>query len=136
MKALKAIVIWVLLALIPVQGIAAVVAMAGSAAHRTTVQKSVRAHEAMHQVQHHDAAFPVHVFHEDSKQLEDSCQSDHAQAPGGSCAAFCPLSLWMPAGDLTMPVIESASLRIAYIAFHVPFVVPDRPEHPPRFLSV
>lgn len=139
MKALKAFVVWLLLAVIPVQGMTVNIVMAANAAHRSAAHESGiaqdNAQHAQH-IHHRAATLQSADAHCDHQQPDEACPSSHAKAAGGSCASFCPLSMWMPVGELTMPVVENVSLHIVYIAFHVPFVIPDRPEHPPRFLSV
>ncbi|HEY0847189.1 MAG TPA: hypothetical protein VGE12_17600 [Noviherbaspirillum sp.] len=140
MKALKIVVLWLLLSVIPLQGMAVNVVMACNAARQLDVLADARADDMqklhdMHQHGgiHHAGAGTAPVG---AEMPGDACKPDHANAGGGSCAAFCPLALWMPVGDVLLPILANTSTRISYIAFHVPFVVPDGPEHRPRILSL
>lgn len=138
MKALKTIVIWLLLTVIPLQGMAVNVVMACGAA-RTAVVQDIFPDEVMAQVHHSQHAQHAGMIKADMADWPDTdgaCDPGHAKSPGASCASFCPLAMWMPVADMTLPVVANTSIRISYIAFHVPFVIPDGPEHPPRFLSL
>lgn len=138
MKALKTIVIWLLLTVIPLQGLAVNVVMACSAA-RTTVIQDELPDEAMAQVHHGQHGQHAGMIKTDMADWPDkggACEPDHAKPSGASCASFCPFAIWIPVADMTLPAVANTFVRISYIAFHVPLVIPDGPEHPPRFLSL
>lgn len=137
MKALKTFVIWLLLCVIPLQGMAVNAVMTCKAAdQRASAMQMLHADAWQDAMSHaHPSGSAHHAAHDGMHSHGDP---DHYKPAEGSCtgSSFCPLASWMPVDRISLPVIASASMPIAYIAFHVPFVVPDGPEHPPRFLSV
>lgn len=136
MKALKTFVIWLLLCVIPLQGMAINAVMTCKAADQYVSQPQMLHANAWQDATSH-AHQPGAVHHGAHGSMQSHDDPDHYKAAEGSCTSstFCPLASWMSVDRITLPVITSTSMPIAYIAFHVPFVVPDGPEHPPRLLS-
>ena len=141
MNALKSFVLWLLIAVIPLHGIAANAVMTCKAAHQGMQQVQVQDAAGLHGHHQH----PGHIAMQDMQDMQDSLaeagdtadeKADHTGSFGGSCTAFCPFAVWMRIDEAAMPILANASDRISYLPFHVPFVVPDGPEHRPRFLPV
>lgn len=135
MKALKTFVLWLLLCVIPLQGMAI---------NAVTICKAADQHASQAQTPHADAwqdatshaQQPGAAQHASHGDMHSQGDPDHYKLADGSCtgSAFCPLASWMSVDRVTLPIIASASTPISYIPFHVPFVVPDGPEHRPRLL--
>jgi hypothetical protein len=130
MKVLKTIVLWLLPFVIPLQG-ATANAMVICKASQRAAQASVPNHaasEQAHQIHHHDAEAPAGAS-TDSDETVDS-----PLAKCGGCAAYCAATAWVNPENYTWPPLAPPSACISYTAFHIPAVVPDQPEHPPRSL--
>lgn len=133
MNMLKSFVLWLLIAVIPLQGIAANAVMTCKAAHQHAQQLPEQGDDSMHGHYQHAG----HVAMLESQEATGDVagdKADHFGSPGGSCTTFCPFAIWMHVDDPAMPIVANSSDRISYLPFHVPFVIPDAPEHRPRFL--
>lgn len=136
MKALKTLVLWLLLCVIPLQGMAINAVMTCKAANPHASHAQMSHADAWQDITVH--AHPSGAAHEAAHGgMSSQDDANHYKPAEESCTGntFCPLASWMSVDLITLPVIANASTPISYTAFHVPFVVPDGPEHPPRFLS-
>ncbi len=150
MKVLKACLLWLLLLAIPMQGMAVSAMLICKASHQRV------AHNASHQamsMQHASGVQHDHAHHADQHDMlpvqdlnieqtvTESAPASHLHnhdlSTCSACAACCIGSAWIPAQNLRVPPLPPVvSGDISYFAFHIPGVVPERPEHPPRlFLS-
>lgn len=123
MKALKTFVLWLLLSVLPLQGIAVNAILTCAAANEGSVQ-----------LQSHDGQ--AHSQHGTMHQSGDDGDSpDRLKSADRSCSAYCGGALWMHVEAISLPAIPVASAHISYLDFHILSVVPEGPEHRPRFLS-
>lgn len=124
MKVVKTFILWLLLSVIPLQGVAANVIMTCKAAHQSVSQQQ----DAEHTHRQHDGF--------DHAAADTGDKQDHFKSTDGSCTAWCGGAIWMHVDAITLPTLTAASDRTDYFTFHIPFVVPDRPEPRPRFLVI
>jgi hypothetical protein len=146
MKTLKAILMWLLLFAVPVQGFANSAMAICKASHQRAGQTTTIVHHAKQKADAtlHDHSHALHEHH----QHHQHHQSNDANASAGNdgkatdsqlskcsaCAASCAGTLWVAVEKMTLPVFAATSGPISYIAFHISGVEPDPPEHPPRLL--
>jgi hypothetical protein len=130
MKSLKTFVIWLLLSLLPLQGIAINVGMTCDTGRAGGLQTQAWADDAQASLQHQQDA-DMHCSDRavdgSTGQMADFLSND------GSCGAYCAGAAWMHVAEVALPAAMKSSGRIADIDFHLPFVVPEGPEHRPRF---
>lgn len=124
MKALKIFAVWLLLTVLPLQGMAFNFLMTCKASQQGIVQTMMPDTDAGHMHLKHGG----HMFSHNDDVAEDAKPAD------GSCVNYCAVAFSIHVNDFTLSVMPNPSNRISYIGFHVPFVVPDGPEHRPRFL--
>lgn len=138
---------WLLLFAIPVQGFANSAMLICKASHQRTGQTTVMHHlqkkidATLHD---HSHAFHENHLHHQQHQFEDVAASmdnggkatDSQLSKCSACAASCAGTLWVTVDKMTLPVFAAASEPISYIAFHIPGIEPDPPEHPPRVFLV
>lgn len=138
MNPLKKILLWVLLLAIPLQGLAGNAMTICKASHQRVTQTSAF-HPSM---QHH--GIDGHGVKHDHQQhfsqpgdagdmpAHDSSTLDQQLSSCSACAACSMGTSWITSYDAVFSAFVAPSDIIAYFAFHVPGVVPERPEHPPR----
>lgn len=120
MNALKTFFVWLLLSVVPLQRMAVNAAMTCKAVRQNLQLMQEAAHA-------HDATMHPCVGRHD--------EQDEPVEPDGSCSTHHASTLWLHIDKITLPAVANLPDLISYIAFHVPFVVPDRLERPPRRLS-
>lgn len=150
MKPLKTILLWLLLLVIPLQGLAGNAMTICKASHQRVALNVVSDHATQHrgitklhaaphqhQLQHQDK----HDHHRHASHDNDGGGTPPAhdnsvptqQLSGCSACAACSMgALWVASPDVSLPALIAPSDSISYIAFHVPRVVPEPLEHPPR----
>jgi hypothetical protein len=89
------------------------------------------AHDEQHRHQHDahadDAVASINDSDHYAEQNLSKCSA---------CAACCAGTVWMAAEVPSLPIFRAVPSRgISDFVFHIPGVVPDQPEHPPRLLS-
>jgi hypothetical protein len=136
MKVLKTIVMWLLLAAIPLQGLAANVMVICQASHQRSIQLTVPHHGSKddknplhrdhHEHQHRAAAADTPLHGEDTV-------ADSTLSKCSGCAASCAATTWLTVERITLPAVAGASDFISYTPFPILGVILDPPEHPPRF---
>jgi hypothetical protein len=144
MKPLKTLLLWLLLLAIPVQGLASNVMTICKASHQRVTQTAASDHSLSHHSMHqgsvaHDAKHHQHHHHDFSEHDGAGDMSVHSDtAPDqqlSSCSACAACSVGascIHSHDVVLSASAAPSSIISYFAFHVPGVVPERPEHPPR----
>lgn len=133
MKALKIFAVWLLLTVLPLQGMAFNFLMTCKASQQGIGQAMMADTDADHGHLKHGKMHHGGHFSPDAEDAAESVAED-AQPADGSCVNYCAVAFSIPVSDITFSVMTNPSNRISYIGFHVPFVVPDGPEHRPRFL--
>jgi hypothetical protein len=127
LRSIKTLLLWLLLAALPVQGIAAAAMMSCQSAHES-VHESLEVSEPAVAHLHHDGALHSHQTHQthDKHDATTSCSS---------CAACCIGAAAIPSGlawtfvhNKSEPVIVSPS---PFMTGHIPVGL----ERPPRALS-
>ncbi|HZW20655.1 hypothetical protein [Noviherbaspirillum sp.] len=128
MKAMQAFVIWLLMALVPLQGAAANALLVCKAANGAPAVSYVAPAEDMH-------AHPCAGM----QASQDDAHQQHApdkQTSGTDCIADYAGVPWMPAGELALPSSHPLPDVITYAGFRLPNFIPDGPERPPRTHSL
>ena len=112
MKAVKTLFIWLLITLVPLQGMAANALLVCRAAGQLTVAASG---EHAHPCGGMQAS-------QDDKQQNDktTCAAQYAGVP------------WMPPAEQHLPASPILSAIVSYAGFHILSVIPDGLERPPR----
>jgi hypothetical protein len=148
MKLPKTILLWLLLVVIPLQGHAANAVAICKASHQR-VAVNVASDHAM---QHHGIGKSQAAPQQDQHQHEhdqhryaahdnggggtlpahDNSAPKHQLSSCSACAACSMGVLWIASPDVSLPALIVISDSIFYIAFHVPRVVSEPIEHPPR----
>lgn len=123
MKAMKTLFIWLLIAFIPLQGMAANALLVCKAAN----QIPVASHALPASGHSHPCA--------GEQAWQDSMQ-DMQQEDEKTCTAHYAGVPWIPASGLQLPPFEPVPVIVSYAGFHIPFFIPDGPDRPPRSHSL
>jgi hypothetical protein len=148
MKSSQTILLWLLLLVIPLQGLAANGMAICKASHQRVAVNVVsdhamqhhgigKSHAAPHQHQHqhkHDKRRYASNDNDGGGNLptHDNSAPKQQLSSCSACAACSMGALWIASADVSLPALIAPSDSISYIAFHVPRVVPEPLEHPPR----
>lgn len=132
MKAMKTLFIWLLLTLIPLQGLAANAVLTCKAANQGAKLLHVAVVDDTHS--HPCAGF--------DRALQAPAQPDGSHDGGqesdqdgyAGCVANYVSVSWLHPAELALPSITSLSAPVSFATFHLPFFIPDGPERPPRSL--
>jgi hypothetical protein len=137
MKPLKTLLLWLLLLAIPIQGLANNALTICQTSHQRISQVVASDHSFdHHSIVGHDAKHYHHAMQHGDTGGSLSHDGEHGpdqQLSSCSACAACSIgALWLPGNDAVFPSILVPSTTVSSLAFHVPGVEPERPEHPPR----
>jgi hypothetical protein len=143
-RILKTLLLWLLIAALPVQGMAAVMKASCGPAHHgamptvTTVNEHHHDQHASHEHEHHDHA----IAHSDSTASGSAMTTDqssaghqHENSSCSACAACCAGAVAPPSALLLAPVHGSSEAVLISPAPLVTGHIPDGLERPPRHIS-
>ena len=139
LRILKTLLIWFMIAAMPVQGLAAVVKASCGPAHHDglSASKAGHVHDAAHGAadahHHHDGEQQAGF---DAEPAEASPEASHATAHGSSycsaCAACC-VGAFAPPPVVVLPTVHDHSASVLIPPRHIaPGYVPGGLERPPR----
>lgn len=120
MNAIKTLFIWLLMSLVPLQGMAANALLVCKAANQAPA--------AVHAMQADEA----HAHPCDGMQVSQGDNRDNQQGGDSNCAAHYATVPWMAPRELRLPSLPVLPAVVSYPGFHLPSVIPDGPERPPR----
>lgn len=130
MKAMKTFFIWLLLAFIPLQGVAANAVLTCKAANQGSMPLHMAGVEDAHA---HPCAGLDQTLHA-STHLDGSHDDgqDNDRDGNAGCVAHHVAMSWLHSTELALPSIAPLTAPVSFAAFYLPFFIPDGPERPPR----
>lgn len=129
MKAMKTLFLWLLMAFVPLQGMAANALLVCKAANQAQA-----VFHAMPAGEEH--AHPCAGMQALQEELRDTQQQDTQQDGDATCVAQYAGVPWIPASELALPPMEVPPAAISYAGFRIPSFIPEGLERPPRSLSL
>lgn len=140
-RALKTLMVWLLLAVLPLQAVAAGRVSCG--------QDSQQASQGSHHgaAAHHDGMADAHAGHGSAHASQEHASPGHAQASDedgaqkphstcSACSSFCLGAFAPPSTQLSVPAFDgSDAVLVAPASFAVGFIQ-DGPQRPPRQQSL
>lgn len=126
----KTFLLWLLLAALPLQGLAAAMqSSCGPTKHHDAPSAIVSAQSQSDH--HHD----VHADHVDHAPAEHPDPGKHASASCSACSSCCVGAIALPAGSMAAPVYRAAvPVAIAFPLLLADFI-PGGPERPPKRMT-
>ena len=135
-RALKTLLVWLLMAILPLQAFAASVGMSCAPNHRETGALLEPAKPARH-----DMGADMHAHHGDHAAAGDVASDTHtpdaqAEHQGHSscsaCSALCIGAVAPPSAFLSIPTFDGSDAFRASPSAIVSGFIPDGPQRPPR----
>jgi hypothetical protein len=142
-RAFKTFLLWLLIAALPLQGMAAALKASCGPAHHSSTAAVTMAHGNHHDVQAtHDHHYDHLMAHSDSVGSDSAATADessshhqHKSSYCSACAACCAGAVAPPAALIWPPVYTSSEIIVVPPPVLVAGYVPDGLERPPRYIS-
>jgi hypothetical protein len=137
----KTLLIWILVAVVPLHAVAATVGMSCAPAHQQAMQVAM-SHDATHAMSddtghHHDRAeHSAAAMWADTDAADTTDRPDHSpHATCSACSAFCMGAAAPPSVSVSLPPFSGSENVVVSAAPRVSGFIPEGLRRPPRQIS-